>query len=122
MNDIPSDEEFARASEYMKEFIDGLEIVRESVLQHFQPITPLYEFYILAQDDVDFRAYVFFKTEKDLNSCKVNGVVKDITDFVHAELERIGRGKKEVTNVAFEFDSDENVRAKFEGDYFLRLR
>ena len=42
-------------------------------------------------------------------------------DFVYAALERAGRGKRPDISVAFEFDSDENVTANFEGDYFLRF-
>jgi hypothetical protein len=52
-----------------------------------------------------------------------SGVTQEIEDFVYAELERAGRGGKGDIRVAFEFDSDENVNASFEGDYFnCRLR
>ncbi len=60
--------------------------------------------------------------ETDLEACKASGISQEMVDFVSLELERVGRGKPEGLKVAFEFDSDENVAANFEGNYFLRLR
>ena len=122
MNNIPSDEDFARASRYMKEQSRNIDKVTENVVQHFKKICPLHYFCIMDQIDVDFRAYVFFKEEKDIPACKSSGIVKDIIDFVYTELELAGRGKREDITVDFEFDSDENVVSNYQGDYFLRLR
>lgn len=99
-----------------------LDAVRDAVRREFGARCPLHEFFILDQRDVDFRAYVFFKRENDLTSSEGSGIREELVDFVYAELERVGRGKRGATRVAFEFDSDENVKANFEGDYFLRLR
>ncbi|HZZ70955.1 MAG TPA: hypothetical protein VFE24_01805 [Pirellulales bacterium] len=71
---------------------------------------------------VDFRTYVFFEKDEDIKACQGNGVIRDMIGFVYDELERAGRGKRGEITVGFEFDSDENVAAKFEGDYLLRLR
>lgn len=122
MNRVPSDEDFARADRLMAERDRNLDVVSTNVKKRFNNICPLHNFYILWQRDVDFRAYVFFKEDKDIEECKVKGVFNEITDFVYAELERAGRGKRGEIEVAFEIDSDENVTANFEGDYFLRLR
>lgn len=122
MNNIPSDEELARASRYMEEESRNLDKVRENVKQRFIGIYPLYDFYILDQIDVDFRAYVFFKEDKDIQACESSGVLQALMNCVYEELEFAGRGKREDITVAFEFDSDENVTANYEGDYFLRLR
>lgn len=122
MNRIPSDEDFDRASRHMEERSRKLDKVREIVIQHFKNTSPLHDFYILDQRDVDFRAYVFFKEDKDIQTCKTSGILQDLMDFVYAELEHAGRGKRGEIKVAFEFDSDENVTTNFEGDYFLRLR
>jgi hypothetical protein len=92
------------------------------VLEHFRRRCPLHEFFILDQRDVDFRAYVFFEQTRDIAAMKQGGVEREISDFVHAELERLGRGRRDEINVAFEFDSHEHVQAKFGGNHFNRLR
>ncbi len=122
MNSIPSDEDFARADRLMEERSRNLDKISESVKQRFTLICALHNCYILSQRDVDFRAYVFFEEDKDIKACENSGICQEIEDLVYAELERVGRGKKGDITVAFEFDSDENVTANFEGDYFLRLR
>ena len=99
-----------------------LDDVSESVRREFKGKCPLYNVYILPQRDVTFRSYVFFNTSRDIEYCKSNGIVQQIIDFTYSELERVGRGSRDQIVVAFEFDSDENVIANFEGDYFLRLR
>ena len=119
---IPSEEEFARASKYMDEGFLHLEQVREAVLLRFRDTCPLYAFHIMPQRGVDFRAYIFFNTEKDIETCKNSGIAQQIIDFVYSELERVGRGTKAAIKVAFEFDSNENVISKYNGDYFLRLQ
>lgn len=122
MNNIPSDEDFARASKFMEERSRNLDQVRDNVVRRFKTKCALCDFYILPQRDVDFRAYVFLMTDQDVDECKSNGINQQIMDYVYAELERADRGKKPEIKVAFEFDSDENVTANFEGNYFLRLR
>ena len=119
---IPGPARFAWASRMAASRLRGHDEVRESVLARFRGRCPLHDFYILDQGDVDFRAYVFFDKETDLEACKASGISKEMIDFVSLELERVGRGKPEGLKVAFEFDSDENVVANFEGTYFLRLR
>ena len=66
--------------------------------------------------------FIFFEKEDDIEQCKEKGVVRQIEDFIFSELERLGRGKREDITVAFEWDSNENVEANFNGDYFQRLR
>jgi hypothetical protein len=119
---IPTAEEFERASKMMEERARNLDQVRDRVLEHFRSRCPLHEFFILDQRDVDFRAYVFFEQTRDIAAMKQAGVERQIIDFVHAELERVGRGRRDEINVAFEFDSHERVQAKFGGNYFNRLR
>lgn len=122
MTNIPSDEEFERASQLMEMRSRGLDEVRESVKRYFAVQCPLNEVFILPQRDVDFRSYVFFEKNDDIENGKRNRVVQSIEDFVYQELERVGRGKREKLSVVFEWDFYENVVANFEGDYFLRLR
>ena len=119
---IPSPADFERASKLMEERARGLDRVRDDVLAQFQTPGPLREFYILDQLDVDFRAYVFFPGDKDIAVAHETGLSKRIVDFVHAALERHGRGRRGEIEVAFVFDSDEHVQRSFAGNYLLRLR
>ncbi len=122
MNRIPSDEELDRASNMMERQYHGLDVVKDTVVSRFKNACPLYDFHILPQGVEGFRAYVFFNTDADLQKCTKVGIVEEIKACVYEELQRVGRGKIGETTVVFELDSDENVTANFEGDYFLRLR
>jgi hypothetical protein len=122
MSKIPSDEEFDRASKMMEQQFSSLDSVKDNVVKHFKSKCPLYDFHILPQGDDVFRTYVFFETDRDLEECKKNGILDDLQALVINELARAGRWRKNQTVVAFELDSDENVKANYEGDYFLRLR
>jgi hypothetical protein len=122
MTGIPSDEDFARAKRLARERASGLDSVCERVIERFGESAPLHRVYILPQRDVDYRAYIFFREDKDVETCTRTGVAKEIQDFTCAELARVARGGRDEISVAFEFDSDENVARNFEGDYLLRLR
>jgi len=122
MSKIPSDEELDRASRMMEQQFRNLEVVKSNVVELFKSKCPLYDFLILPQGDDGFRAYVFLESDKDVAEYRENGIVDEMKAFVLEELERVGRGKREEITVVFELDSDENVKAKYEGDYFLRLR
>ena len=122
MNRIPSDEELDRASRMMEQQFQGLDVVKDTVVSRFKNTCPLYDFHILPQGQDRFRAYVFFNTNADVQKCTEVGIVEEIKACGYEELQRVGRGKIGETAVAFELDSDENVTANYEGDYFLRLR
>ena len=122
MTSIPSEEEFARAKRLMEEDSRGLDEICSELTKLYRKEKWFYRVYILPQTDVNFRVYMFFKHNSDVDSCKVNGVTKAIEDAVYEKLERYGRGKRVEITVAFEWDSNENVRNNFEGNYFLRLR
>ncbi len=122
MTNIPTEDEFERASKFMEERSRHLDTIRDRLKMHFSKLCPLYDFYILPQRDVNYRAYVLFEKENDIDSCKRNGIVEQIKEFIFDELERYRKEKRENITVAFELDSNENVILNFEGDYFLRLR
>jgi hypothetical protein len=119
---IPSDEDFERADKWMEEQDRHLSQVCERVKSLFKSKCRLHNIYLLWQRDVDFRTYVFFKKNSDLEACKSNGIVTSIESAVYDELERFGRGKRGEIEVAFEYDSHENVTKNYDGDYLLRLR
>jgi len=124
MTKIPSDEEFAKAKARMREIDRNVQEANERALQYFRQVCPVHShnLYLIAEGDRRFRAYIFYKRNDDIQVYRNNGVSKKIEDFVYEELERQGRGKKGDIVVTFEFDSDENVTASYEGNYFLRLR
>ncbi len=119
---IPSDEDFARADKLDREDWENIDAVNEAVVKHFKDKCPLHYFIIIPQRDNEFWAAIFFETDKNVGECEESGIIDEIKGFVYSELERQGRGKGDHINVIFEFDSDENVKRNFEGDYFLRLR
>lgn len=120
--EIPTDKEFERASRQMRERSRNLDEIRELFKKHFRNECPLYEFYIIPQLDVNFRSYVFFEKNSDIEKCRGEGIFQQIEDFVYEKLETLGRGNRQETTVAFEYDSNENVEANYEGDYFFRMR
>ena len=122
MNRVPSEEDFAHAKRKMAERDRNLDLVCSNVRRRFVDSTQFHNIYILWQRDVDFRAYVFFKRDKDIEACRASGFVSKIEDCVLEELEKAGRGNVGEKLVAFEYDSDENVDRNFHGDYLLRLR
>jgi len=119
---IPSEEAFARAKRMMAEDSRGLDAACSELNKRFEEAMWFHRVYILSQRDVDFRAYVFFKKDKDVEDSKGNGTTTAIEDAVYKALERYGRGKRSEIVVGFEWDSDENVDKKYDGDYLLRLR
>ena len=119
---IPSDEDFARASAKMKERSRGLSDVRERILDRFQPGGELHEFFIWYCSDRSFRAYVFYPHETDIKQAETSGLEARIKEAVFDELENVGRGNRQSVEVEFELDSHENVERGFEGNYYNRLR
>lgn len=119
---IPTEEAFARASAALKKRSSGLDQVRNNILCNYAQEFSIHEFFILDSSETSFRAYVFFENEKDRKKACRTGVTEDIENCVYEELEAAARGSKENLDVAFEFDSHENVKNDYEGDYFNRLR
>lgn len=119
---IPTEEEFARASDALEKRSSGLDQVRDNILRNFPQEFRIHEFFILDSSETSFRAYVFFENEKDREKACRTGMTEDIENCVYEELKAAARGSKENLDVAFEFDSHENVKNDFEGDYFNRLR
>lgn len=119
---IPSEEDFARASAAMRKRARGLGQVRERILSRFGESGEIYEFYILDGSESSFRAYVFYSLDAHIAEAEESGLASRIKAAVFEELERVGRGTRDEIQVYFDFDSDENVEANYEGNYFLRLR
>ena len=119
---IPSDEEFARASAAMRKRSRGLSLVREQVVSQFRENGEIHEFFIMDCSEFSFRASVFYRWNRQIQEAKESGLEPRIIAATYDELEKAGRGDLRTIEVEFDFDSQENVEANFEGDYFLRLR
>ncbi len=119
---IPTEEDFARAKAAMRKNDQGLSAVRERMLERFRHsgVHEFFAFYSPANDV--FIAHVFYRRDCQIAEAEQSGLAAKIRDAAYNELENVGRGTRNAIKVVFEFDSDENVTANYEGDYFLRLR
>ena len=121
-NNIPSDDDFARARAAMRERDRGLSDVRSKLLGRFRH-DGLHEAFILySPADEIFVAHLFFLHDDQIKEAEESGLASQIKQAVIEELESVGRGNRDALKVEFGFDSHDNVEANFEGDYFLRLR
>lgn len=118
---IPTNEDFARASMALKKRSRGLSQVRDKILERFRGEDGLYEFFILDCSQESFRAYVFYRWDRQIEECELSGLSAKIINAVFDELERIGRGKRSEVEVYFEFDSHEAVEQSYDGNYYNRL-
>jgi len=121
-NKIPTEEEFAQASASLEKGSRGLSQIRENILCNHSQRYRLHEFFIFDTTETSFRAYVFFERDKDVKNAKKNDVIEEVKILVYRELESAGRGARDKVDIAFEFDSHENVESGFDGNYFDRLR
>ena len=122
MSDVRSDEEFDRAAKKIRDSFHNLDVVEKTVLKHFVALCPLHELALLpGSGNHSFQLYVFYEHDKDIEDCKQSGVTQDILDDLYNELEQAGRGTRDSITVRIEVDSNENVVAKYQGDYDRRL-
>jgi hypothetical protein len=121
-NDIPSEQDFARAIAADEERNRGLSEVRSQILSLFQRdgLHEAFVFYSPLNDS--YGVYLFFLRNDQIKEADKSGLASQIKQAVLEALESVGRGNRETITVDFEFDSHENVEANFEGDYYLRLR
>ncbi len=121
MNKIPSDEDFARADRNDAEQSKHLGTICDNFERHFRELYAFQYVVLMYQRDVDFRAYVFFKTDDELQDARRKALLPKMVEFFYQELERYGRGARPSLVIDVEFDSDENVNRRFQGDYNARL-
>jgi hypothetical protein len=119
---IPSDEEFAKASATLAKRSRGLSQVRDRILARFQGTGELHEFFVLDCSERSFRAFVFYRWERQIEEAERSGLEARIRNAVFNELENVGRGDRRAIQVDFEFDSHDNVERNYGGNYYNRLR
>lgn len=121
-NNIPSEEDFARAEAAMREKNKGLSETCDQIKKRFKK-NGVHEVYMFYDSDTnDFGAYIFYRWEHQIKEAEKSGLSSRIKNDVFEELEKAGRGSKEAIKVNFEIDSHENVEKNYEGDYYNRLR
>ena len=119
--DIPSDENFRRASEAIRKRSRGLSEIRDEILNKFRG-SVIHEFFIFDLSEKSFKAFVFYNTNKQLEESDNTEFAEELQETIFELLEKFGRGKREDIDLKLEFDSHENVNQLFGGDYFTRLR
>jgi len=88
----------------------------------FSSLCNLDNIYVVPEGNFQFGIFVFFSTDRDIEDCREIGIRQSIQDVSFDEITRVGLGRRDEVTVAFEFDSDENVQKKYEGNYWFRLR
>ena len=117
----PSDKDFAKASAALRNRSRGLSQVRDRILERFQTSGKLHEFFILDSSEYSFRAYVFYRWERQIKKAEESGLAIKIKNSILHELKNVGRGDGETIHLEIEFDSHENVEQNYDGDYYSRL-
>lgn len=119
---IPTDEEFARASRLMRQQSAGLDDIANETLLAFKDRTALDAIFILPQIDALYRAYVFFERNVDMFEACARGLDTEIKTFLRSRLCSVSDRSAFNESIMVEFDSRENVIDAYEGDYLLRMR
>ncbi len=110
---IPSDEDFARASEAMEKRMRGLDTVSQNVLTRFRNLCPnCYGFYVLWQDELGFRAYFFTEGRGAVDEFEASQHYLDLQELVYAELAAAGRGSRDEITVEFSVQDRSMYAAK----------
>ncbi len=122
MSNLPTKEDIARADSKMRERERGLDTVEGNLSKRFQGRGGFHKIFVMWQKDVDFRAYVFFRLDKDAETARESGLLDEIEDAFLEELEKVDRARRGETKVALEIDSHENVERNYRSSYFLRMR
>ena len=82
-----------------------------------------YEFVAVFESWSDSHSlWIFYPTNKDLEKLNKNGTSEKIKQCYQQALEARNFPFSEFPKAGFEFDSDENVRRNYAGNYFYRLR
>ena len=66
--------------------------------------------------------YIFYKKNKQLAESQTNGIVERTKDEIKNILEKLGYFNEFDDTIKFEFDTHENVKKNYKGNYFYRLR
>jgi|CXWL01.1.fsa_nt_gi hypothetical protein len=113
-------EEARKAAEDAANEDAKLEAAAAAFLGAFGESGRVYEFTLLPQIDVAFRAYIFFESDAEAQACRTSGLLERMRTFLTARLTPLDDQEEDL--LALEIDSHANVVRAFDGSYFLRLR
>ncbi len=91
-----------------------LEKVKKSLLQRYAGIFKIWCISCFGQSATIF---IFYKTAKELECVDKT----EMTDHINAFLQKTGYFDRFGEQVFVEFDSDENVKKNYEGNYYYRI-
>jgi hypothetical protein len=72
--------------------------------------------------DFSLEVYIFYKYNSDITKNEINGLTDNAKQYFLKTISDMDYMKHFESNIAFIFDSDENVIKNYNGSYFLRLR
>ena len=103
------------ADEIQKNYLSNL---KDAVLSSYKQVFKI--FCICNFGDRAF-IYIFYKTNRDLIENSKNNVSTQIYNYINHYLEDSGYLNKFGSGILIEFDSDENVKKNYKGNYYYRL-
>lgn len=119
---IPTDEEFARASALMAARDRKCAKIKKFVFQSLNNRAPLHDVYVFPGPNTGYQVYVFYKHESDIATCRDDGNEQLIKDAILEQCAAISNDLDHAPTVAFTFDSHEQVKKQFNGDYYKYFR
>ena len=119
-------EAFKRATEATQrqraEDLRDLDKVEQAFVRDFAPLCPLTYFSIVPDWDDAFRAYIFFKTDADIERAQREGLVDKMTAALAQSLAHFGRVHRAAdARFVLRLKSDESIR-RIPGAYRFRRR
>lgn len=81
----------------------------------------IYKFLYICQFGQLLEIFVFYKSIEQLNENIQNQNTEKTKKWIIQRLNNIGYMKEFGDNIRFEFDSDENVKKNYKGNYYFRL-
>jgi hypothetical protein len=72
--------------------------------------------------DHGIEVWFFFETDSEREQCDADGITRQLSDFYRHKLQEDDYDFAAFPEVQFHADSKQNVDAKFQGNYFYRLR
>jgi len=100
----------------------NLDIIKTSVINSFKKKCNLnciwaFEFY----QGTKFEFYVFFENNNDIILSRSKGLTGEIEKYIEEELNSSNFVNHGEFDLIVEFDSNQNVQKKFNGNYYNRL-
>ena len=113
--DIPTPEEFVRASAKMQKRDEYLSKIEAEGRELFKEVYSIDDLFLMSQQENEYRVFTFFLEHNNLSKIEVK---KDLESFFTESIRQY-KGKEAI--IKFEYDTKENVH-KIYGNYLNRMR